>query len=141
MLFFPDSISEIVVGLIPLALARSAWDMPSDSRISRTRFPNPIKDVNSFDVRIAVDFGIRLSEDMWTMWPKLIDELVASDLSIRGISQRTGIPASTICELRTGVTAMPRWDTGNKLTELHAQTVKKAKRKGRPSQKRRAVAA
>ena len=62
------------------------------------------------------------------MWKELIEQLVASGLSMAEISRETKIPASTLSELRTETTENPRWDTGTKLLELKARRFPQRKR-------------
>lgn len=59
-------------------------------------------------------------------WSTLINDLIESGMSQAEISQETGIPNSTISELRSGKTKKVFWDRGESLVQLHSKRLAKA---------------
>lgn len=59
-------------------------------------------------------------------WPKLIAELRAASHTQEQIADLCNVSQSTISDLKNGKIAMPAYDLGRKLVELHARVVTKA---------------
>jgi transcriptional regulator with XRE-family HTH domain len=70
-------------------------------------------------------------------WKKLIDDLTAKGLTQGAIAEKCGVKQSTVSDLYRLPDRSPRFDFGDKLRQLHAQTMRKADRAQARSQARR----
>ena len=55
------------------------------------------------------------------MWTSIINEITESGVSLRELSERTQIPASTLSELRNKKIASPKWEAGQRLIKVREE--------------------